>query len=133
MKQNKPHFFLQTSKVTIAKARALRKRMTPEEKTLWSHLRNRSLSVQFRKCRFTASRTAGQVPFGPYILDFFCLAKKVVVELDGDQHYEEEAKEYDAARDDYLRAHEITMLRFRNREVKTNLDGVLTVIWEACK
>src|SRR5450759_6040117 len=97
--------------------------MTPEEKKLWSHLRNKSLSVQFRK----------QVPFGPYILDFFCLAKKVAVELDGDQHYEEEAKEYDAARDEYFRAHEVAVLRFRNREVKTNLDGVLTVIWEACK
>lgn len=123
MEQNKPHFFLQTSKATIAKARALRKRITPEEKKLWSHPRNKSLSVQFRK----------QVPFGPYILDFFCLAKKVAVELDGDQHYEEQAKEYDAARDEYLRAHEVTVLRFRNREVKTNLDGVLTVIWEACK
>jgi len=123
MQQNKPKFFLHTSKATIAKARALRKRMTPEEKTLWSHLRKKSLNVHFRR----------QVPFGQYILDFFCLAKKVAVELDGDQHYEEEAKQYDAARNEYLRSHEVTVLRFRNREVKTNLDGVLTVIWKACK
>jgi very-short-patch-repair endonuclease len=123
MKQNSPNFFLQTSKSTIAKARALRKVMTPEEKKLWSHLRNKSFGVQFRK----------QVPFGPYILDFFCLAKKLAIELDGDQHYTEEGKEYDAARDEYLRSHEITVLRFRNRELKTNLDGVLTMIWEVCK
>ncbi len=122
MKQQ-PKFFLQTSKPTIAKARALRKRMTPEEKILWSHIRNNSFDVHFRK----------QVPLGPYILDFFCLSAKLTIELDGDQHYEEEAKEYDKARDEYLREHEITVLRFRNREVKTNLDGVLTVIWETCK
>jgi very-short-patch-repair endonuclease len=123
LKQNSPRFFLQTSKATIEKARLLRKRMTPEERRLWSHLRKKSFSVQFRK----------QVPFGPYILDFFCVAKKVAVELDGDQHYEEQAKEYDAARDEYLQSHEVTVLRFRNREVKTNLDGVLTLIWKACK
>lgn len=123
MQQKSSRFFLQTSRTTIAKARVLRKRMTPEEKKLWSHLRNKSLSVQFRK----------QVPFGPYVLDFFCLAKRVVVELDGDQHYEVEAKQYDAARDEYLRSHEVTVLRFRNREVKTNLDGVLTLIWKACR
>jgi very-short-patch-repair endonuclease len=123
MKKNTPHFFLQTSKSTIAKARALRKIMTPEEKKLWSHLRKKSFGIEFRK----------QVPFGHYILDFFCLAKKLAIELDGDQHFEKDAKEYDAARDEYLRLHEITVLRFRNREVNLNLDGVLTVIWEACK
>lgn len=122
MKQQ-PKYFLHTSKSTIAKARALRKAMTPEEKILWSRLRNKSFGVQFRK----------QVPFGPYILDFFCVAKKLALELDGDQHYHEEAKKYDAARDEYLQLHGVTVLRFRNREVKTNLDGVLTVIWDACK
>ena len=87
MKQYNPKFFLHTSKSTIAKACVFRKRMTPEEKILWSHLRGESLGMQFRK----------QVPFGPYILDFFCLPKKLAIELDGDQHYEHEAKEYDAA------------------------------------
>ena len=123
MKQNNHKFFLHTSKSTIAKARALRKRMTPEEKILWSHLRNKSFDIQFRK----------QVPFGPYILDFFCVTAKVAIELDGDQHYENDAKEYDAARDEYLREQGITILRFRNREVKTNLDGVMQVIWETCR
>ena len=54
-------YFLQASKSTLAKARALRKRMTPEEKILWSRIRNNGCGVHFRK----------QVPFGPYILDFF--------------------------------------------------------------
>ena len=123
MKQNNPKYFLRASQSTIAKARALRKTMTPEEKKLWSHLRGKSFDVQFRK----------QVPFGPYILDFFCLAKRVAIELDGDQHYEPQAKEYDTARDEYLRLHGITVLRFRNNELKTNLDGVLTQIWNACR
>ncbi len=122
MKQQ-PKYFLQTSKSTIAKARVLRKQMTPEERMLWSRLRGKSFGVQFRK----------QVPFGPYILDFFSLSLKLAIELDGDQHYEKEAQEYDHARDDYLRSHGITVLRFRNREIKTNLDGVMTVIWSRCK
>jgi very-short-patch-repair endonuclease len=123
MKEHKPKFFLQASQGTIAKARALRRRMTPEEKILWSRLRCDSLGVRFRK----------QVPFGPYILDFLCLTKKVAIELDGNQHYKEEAIEYDKARDEYLRSYGITVLRFRNMELKQNLDGVLTVIWNACK
>lgn len=120
MKQHHPAFFLQTSKSTIAKARVLRRRMTPEEKKLWSHLRVNSFGVHFRR----------QVPFGPYILDFLCLTKRVVIELDGDQHYEREAITYDKARDEYLRSHNLTVLRFWNRELRENLDGVLTVIWD---
>ena len=122
MKQAHPKFFLQTSRSTIAKARALRKRMTPEEKVLWSRLRNNALGIHFRR----------QVPFGPYILDFFCLLKRLAIELDGDQHYTEEGKEYDSARDEYLRSEGIIMMRFRNRELKANLDGVLQEIWNAC-
>jgi len=120
MERQYPVFFLQTSKSTIAKARALRKRMTPEEKKLWSHLRRNSFAVHFRK----------QVPFGPYILDFLCLTKKVVIELDGNQHFEREAIAYDKARDLYLQSHDMRVLRFRNKELKTNLDGVLSVIWK---
>lgn len=123
MKPKRQKYFLQTSKLTIGKARVLRKAMTSQEKKLWSHLRNNSFGVHFRR----------QVPFGPYIIDFFCFSQKLAVELDGDQHYEREAKEYDATRDEYLRSQEITVLRFRNTELKSNLDGVLTVIWERCK
>jgi very-short-patch-repair endonuclease len=122
MKQQ-PRYFLQTSKSTIAKARALRKTMTPEEKILWSRLRNNAFGVHFRK----------QVPFGPYILDFFAFSPKLAVELDGDQHFEKEAKKYDEARDNYLRQYGITVFRFRNREIKTDLEGVLTTIWEKCR
>ena len=122
MREKNPKYFLQASKSTIAKARTLRKRMTPEEKILWSRLRGDSFDVHFRK----------QVPFGPYILDFFCLSKKLAIELDGGQHYTSEALEYDKARDEYLQSQEIIVLRFRNKELKTNLDGVLTQIWDAC-
>ena len=94
--------------------------MTPEEKKLWSHLRGNSFGAHFRK----------QVPFGPFILDFLCLSKKVVIELDGDQHFEGEAIAYDKARDEYLRSHNLTILRFRNKELKENLDGILSIIWD---
>ena len=121
MKTRQPQFSLQASKFTIAKARALRKRMTPEEKKIWSHLRKRSLGIHFRK----------QAPFGPYILDFFCVTQKLAIELDGAQHGKKEAKEYDDARDGYLRSHGIAVLRFSNRDVNTNLDSVLAAVWRS--
>lgn len=96
--------------------------MTPEEKLLWSHLRGNSFGIRFRR----------QVPFGPYILDFFYLPKRIAIELDGDQHYQEQKIDYDKIRDAYLLANGIHVIRFRNKEIKTNLDGVLIHIWKRC-
>lgn len=105
---------------SIAKARALRRRMTVAERKFWSLVRNNRLGVKFRR----------QVPMGPYIVDFFCFSSKLVVELDGSQHGTAEGKEYDFHRDEFLKAHGLTVLRFSNKEFLTNQDGVCRVIQE---
>lgn len=112
--------FITPFQSSIAKARALRRTMTNAEKKLWSLVRNNRLGVKFRR----------QVPFGPYIVDFFCFSAKLVVELDGSQHYWAEGKEYDFHRDEFLKAHGLTVLRFSNREFSTNQDGVCQAIQE---
>ena len=113
-------YFLQSSAQTIAKARELRKRMTPEEKTLWRCLRKKSIGARFRK----------QTPFGPFILDFFTCEKRIAIELDGNRHFGKEGKMYDAARDEYLASHGIRVFRFKNSEVRSHLAKVLSRIQE---
>ena len=71
-----------------------------------------------------------QVPFGKYILDFFSLKAKLVIELDGSQHYTDEGLAKDAIRDAFLRDNGLTVLRFSDHEFLTNTYGVLQVIYE---
>ncbi|MEF2277047.1 endonuclease domain-containing protein [Deinococcus sp. YIM 134068] len=100
------------------KARDLRGRQTPEEQMLWRALRNRFLTLKFRR----------QQPIGPYIADFVCYEAHLVIELDGSQHAEEAARAYDAVRTEFLEAGGFKVLRFWNNEVRFNLEGVLEVI-----
>ena len=67
-----------------------------------------------------------QHPVGPYILDFYCSAAKLAIELDGDQHAQQ--REYDEARTKFLNRMGIQMLRFWNIDLKENLEGVLDTI-----
>jgi very-short-patch-repair endonuclease len=113
-------YFLQSYNSVIAKARYLRKRMTREERILWSCLRQNALGVHFRK----------QVPFGAYILDLFCLPARIAVELDGSQHRTVEGEEYDKNRVEYLRSFGIIVLRFPNGKIRENLVEVIDVINE---
>ena len=101
-----------------ARARELRKDMTPAEKELWKNLRNRQLDgAQFRK----------QHAVGTYVLDFFCAKSKLVIEVDGDSHAEQ--VEYDAERTRWLNEEKhYRVIRFTNREVFRNIEGVLEVI-----
>lgn len=112
--------FITSSQSSIAKARALRRKMTVAERKFWSLVRDNRLGVKFRR----------QVPFGPYIVDFFCFSAKLVVELDGSQHYRAEGKEYDFHRDEFLKAHGLTVLRFSNEEFFANQEGICQVILE---
>jgi very-short-patch-repair endonuclease len=89
--------------------------MTDAERRLWRSLRRKNLGHKFRR----------QAPVGPYILDFVCLERKVVVEVDGGQH-SDNAEE--AARDSWLEEQGFKVLRFWNREVLTNLEGVVQAI-----
>lgn len=103
--------------MSFPKARALRERSTEAERLLWSRLRDRRLSShKFRR----------QHPLGPYVVDFACLARNLVVELDGGQHAN--AVEADARRTHWLEQQGFRVVRFWNNEVLDNTDGVLRVI-----
>jgi len=115
-----PQHLPKYTKSLIPFARKLRRNMTDAERKLWSLLRNNRLGVKFRR----------QVPYGPYILDFYCVKARLVVELDGSQHYTPEGKRRDAKRDAYLRSDGLEVLRFLNDEVLSNEERVEQVIYE---
>jgi len=105
-----------------SKARQLRKRMTDSERTLWSRLRGKQiLGVQFYR----------QKPIGEYIVDFYGPRAKLVVEIDGFQHFQGKGLERDQKRDQYLASLGLNVMRFNSREVLTNTDGVVEVIHRA--
>ena len=93
----------------------LRKKQTPQEVILWSRLRREQLGFKFRR----------QHSIGGYITDFYCPTKKLVIEIDGSQHFEKENKEYDKIRSSYFEGLDIKVLRFTNTEINTNMGGVL--------
>ncbi|MBD0415819.1 endonuclease domain-containing protein [Oryzicola mucosus] len=96
-------------------AKSMRKVMTEAELKLWNELRaHRLMGLSFRR----------QVPIGPYIVDFACSAKRLVVEVDGSQHGEATQAEYDAVRDTFLRSAGWTVQRFWNDDVLRDIDGV---------
>ena len=109
------------SDVKVVFARQLRKASTDAERYLWLHLRTKQLAgLRFRR----------QHPIGPYIVDFVCLEKRLVVELDGGQHQIQEKK--DKIRDEWLTSEGYTVLRYWNDEVFTNIAGILEAISNAC-
>ena len=100
-------------------ARHLRTQQTNGEKALWRKLRsNRFHGLKFRK----------QVPIGPYIVDFLCIQKNLIIEIDGDSHHEPGAKQKDAVREAYLREIGFDVLRFSNDAALQSLDWVMTEI-----
>ncbi len=99
-----------------AKRRSLRNNMTLTEVTLWSHLKHSQLGgLKFRR----------QASIGKYIVDFYCPKKKLAIELDGDVHGYSSRIISDKNREEEIKSLGIKMLRFANREVRENLDGVL--------
>lgn len=100
-------------------ARNLRGQLTDCERLLWRQLRNRGLAgFKFRR----------QHPCPPYVLDFYCAELRLVVELDGGQHFDEAGLAKDRLRTAYLQHHGLEVLRFSNLDVIRNLEGVLTEI-----
>lgn len=98
-------------------AKNLRKNMTKEERHLWyDYLRDYPIRIR------------RQSVIGPYIVDFYCAAAKLVVELDGSQHYEEASQAYDKARTEYLELLGIHVIRIPNNEVMRNFRGVCEYI-----
>jgi very-short-patch-repair endonuclease len=100
-------------------ARALRKTSTDAERILWSELRDHRLNgASFRR----------QVPIKNFIADFVCHAAKLVIELDGGQHFSDEAEQADASRSAIIEAQGFKVLRFSNLDVMANRAGVLETI-----
>ena len=98
---------------------ALRTESTNAERIIWRVVRAHRLNgVGFRR----------QTPIGPYIADFVSQAAKIVIELDGGQHYENLHEAQDARRDNFLRSKGFRVLRFSNYDVMTNLEGVWDII-----
>jgi very-short-patch-repair endonuclease len=94
----------------------LRKNSTPEEIKLWKYLRKKRLGYLFYR----------QHSIGPYVVDFYSPAKRLVIELDGEQH--KLNKDYDVQRDEYLKYLNHTILRFWNYEINSNIYHVLPTI-----
>lgn len=102
---------------TMHRAGILRRELTPAEQKLWAYLRGKKLNgVSFRR----------QHAIGNYIVDFCAIKQRLIVELDGSQHLEQE--EYDRERTDYLKSKGYKVIRFWNNDVMKDIQGVLRVI-----
>jgi very-short-patch-repair endonuclease len=101
------------TKALIPRARNMRTNMTEAEKRMWYQCL-KHLPQRFRRQR----------PIGPYIVDFYCAAQKLVIEIDGESHATADAIAYDAERTAYLQGLGLRVIRFSNHEVIDILDGV---------
>ena len=104
---------------SFSKAQFLRRNETIAEKLLWEKLRNNQLEgLKFRR----------QHPVNIYIADFYCHKFKLIIELDGDYHNQEEQKQKDEVRTEVLRLNGLKIIRFKNEEVEQDINQVLTTI-----
>ena len=109
--------FLYNAKLSL-NARKLRKEMTKEERHLWYDF--------LKKLPLTVHR---QKVIGHYIADFYIASKKIVIELDGSQHYEAKGQEYDQERDTFLVGLGCTVLRYSNADVNQRFEWVCEDIY----
>ncbi len=104
---------------SFTKAQFLRRNETKAEKLLWEKLRNNQLEgLKFRR----------QHPVNIYIADFYCHKFKLIIELDGDYHNQEEQKQKDEVRTEVLRLNDLKIIRFKNEEVEQDINQVLITI-----
>jgi very-short-patch-repair endonuclease len=109
----------QTNNFTKPAAKQLRKTLTDAERKLWHRLRGEQLGAKFRR----------QHPFENYVLDFVCLDRRLVVEVDGSQHADNLT--YDIERTARLQSAGFSVLRFWNNQVLNETDAVVKAIWDA--
>ncbi len=105
------------NKKNIPLAKELRKNMTPWERKLWYQFL-KDYPIRFQR----------QKSIGNYIADFYCAKAKLVIELDGSQHYSDEGILSDQKKDCYFQTQNITVLRFSNLDIDKNFHGVLETI-----
>jgi len=106
-----------------AKRTALRRNATAAEQQLWQHLRRRQLGNKFRR----------QYSVDAYVLDFYAPRAKLAIEVDGDSHFKPQALDYDDQRTVHLNRFGIEVLRFTNRDIFDNIEGVLDIVAAAVK
>ena len=106
----------------IPRAKALRREATPQENRLWYDFL-RGYAVRFQR----------QKTIDSFIVDFYCHAAKLVIEIDGSQHYESEGKIQDEERTAILARYGLEVLRFSNRDINTNFRGVCEQIDDVVK
>lgn len=111
---------------TFINAKQLRKKenTTEAEKLLWYYIKNKQLN----NCKFRR-----QVPIGNFVVDFLCIEKKLIIELDGGQHNEDNNIKYDNTRTEYLQGLGYNVVRFWNNEVFQNMENVLETIYKYLK
>jgi very-short-patch-repair endonuclease len=101
------------------RSRSLRRNLTDSERIIWYAVRAHRLNgASFRR----------QTPIGPFIVDFVCHDHRLIIEIDGAQHFEAEHEKRDSRRDAYLKARGYRVLRFNNHDVMKNRRGVLEAI-----
>ena len=106
----------------LARARELRQPQTRAEAKCWARLRNRQLgSFKFRR----------QHPIGCFVVDFYCAAARLAIEIDGDSHADQ--ADYDLARTEWLNEGGYHVIRFTNRDVFSQMEAVLETIWRECE
>ena len=108
---------------TVKRARKLRSEMSLPEAMLWRELRKRPDGLKFRR----------QHPAGIYVLDFYCAAARLAIEVDGFAHDSERAARLDGARSHFLRSQGVPTLRVPARAVLENLEGAVARIVEVCR
>jgi len=105
------------NKNLVSNARELRKNMTKEERHLWYDF------LRTHKMRFLRQKILGK-----YIADFYCAEAKLVIELDGSEHYTHDSRLYDAKRSEFLKEYGLLVIRILNRDVNQNFYGVCEYI-----
>ena len=109
--------------VILARAKELRRPMTPHEAKLWQRLRGKQFyAIKFRR----------QHPIYRFILDFFCYQHRFVIEIDGDSHTAPDQLRYDQARTEWLQQRGLRVIRFTNRDIDADIEGVLLEIARHC-
>ena len=101
----------------IVFAKALRKNATPQETKLWYDFLSK-YKVRFQR----------QKAIDNFIADFYCHKAKLIIEIDGSQHYTEEGRKKDEFRTEILESYDLKVIRFTNHQIKTNFQGVCAYI-----
>lgn len=105
------------NKKLVPIAKTLRKNMTDEEKHLWYDFL-KGYSIRFYR----------QKVLGKYIADFYCSKAKLVIEIDGSQHYDDIGLAYDKRRTEFIEKYDLTVLRIPNNEIRENFNNVCEYI-----